>query len=103
MKVKFFDATTGVEIGDVILAFQDEATFDASAHSGASSVAAISEEDALEILVDGDTHILDTTNEPTISDNQFAQISGYEPKTGGGYQATWSVDTLITPEAEPAE
>ena len=101
MKVKFFDATTGVEIGDVVLAFQDEATFDASAHSGASSVAAISEEDALEILVDGDTHLLDITNKPTILDNQVAQISGYELKTGGGYQATWFVDTLITPEADP--
>jgi hypothetical protein len=102
MKVKFFDTTTGVEFGDVILAFQDEGTFDASAHSGSNSVAAISEEDALEILVDGDTHILDITNKPTILDNQTANISGYEPKTGGGYQATWAIETLMTPEAEAA-
>ena len=102
MKVKFFDTTTGVEFGDVILSHQDEGTFDATAHSGANSVAAISEEDALEILVDGDTHILDVTNEPTLLDNQTANISGYELKTGGGYQATWNVETLVTPEADPA-
>jgi len=101
MRIKIFDNTSHLERGDFIVAIQDRDTFDITQHQGSNSTAVESDESNMEILVDGDRYVLDLSNKPTVTETQYAQISGYEAKSGGGYQATWSVETIPTSEPAP--
>jgi len=101
MRIKLFHNTTGLERGDFIVAVQDQVNFDLSAHQTESVTAVESNEDNLEVLIDGNRYVLDLSNEPTVTETQYAKITGYEAKSGGGYQATWAVETLPTPDPEP--
>ena len=101
MRIKLFDNTTGLERGDFFVAWQDQADFDLSTHQTASITAVESNEDNPEVLVDGNRYVLDLSNRPEVAETERANLTGYEAKSGGGYQATWSVETIPTSEPAP--
>ena len=100
MKVKFFNNTTGMEQGDFIVPPSNVSGFDVSTHHGANSTAMVSDESNLEVLVDGAKYVLDVSNEPSETETQYAELTGYEAKTGGGYQGTWQ---MVTKPEEPSD
>lgn len=101
MRIKLFDNTTGLETGDFFVPLPDRNSFNVSSHNTENSTAIESNEDNMEILVDDNKHVLDLSNEPTVTETQYTRITGYEAKSDGGYQATWSVETIPTPEPAP--
>ena len=103
MKIKIFNNATGLQQGEMHIPASEQSTFDISSHATASVTLVETEENNYEILVDGDRYVLDLSNEPTVTETQYAQITGYEAKSGGGYQATWVVETIPTPDPAPEE
>lgn len=104
MRVKLFDNTTGLETGDFFVPPSDRDNFDVSSHDTETSTAIQSSEEVTEVLVNGDKYVLDLSNRPSFDvQTQYAQITGYEAKSGGGYQATWVVETIPTSEPAPEE
>lgn len=101
MRIKIFDNTSGLQRGDFFVAWQDQADFDISQHQNENTTAVESNEDNIEILVSGDRYVLDVSNQPENTATQYSYISGYEAKSGGGYQATWTVETIPTPDPAP--
>lgn len=103
MRVKIFDNTTCLEMGDFMVSFQDQDNFDISQHNGCNSTAVQSDEDNFEVLVDGNRYVLDLSNEPTVAEGQIAQLKGCEAKSDGGYQAIWSVEAIPVSDPAPEE
>ena len=100
MRVKVFNNTTGLEQGDFIVPPSNVSGFDVSAHHSANTTAMASDEDSLEVLVDGAKYVLDVSNEPAETETQYAELTGYAAKTGGGYKGTWQ---MVTKPEEPSD
>lgn len=89
MLIKLFDNTTGLERGDVIIPPSDAEGFDVSSLDNETTTAVQSNESLFEVLVNGTLFVLDLSNPPEVPEGKYLHVSGYESKSGGGYQATW--------------
>lgn len=93
MNLKLFDNNTGLERGSFTIIEHQIGGFNIADHHTENCTCIESSEPTTEVLVDGSRYVLDCSNEPTITESQIASITGYQTKSGGGYEAVWTVET----------